>query len=202
MEKGMSGGGVNGAIRLKRAMGKLVEGTRRTKQHSFKRGFVFTLDVIIASLLALAILTNIAIGFRTGSGGLPETLAVNALARDSLAVMDKQGLLKNTALQSDSIAAGNIRTFMDDALPKEYGANVTVEIYEYTPSGNCPNACRLDGNSPANGFCTCRRLSANTTPAMNSSLISTARRMFYVPAEKADSPNERFGRADATVWTR
>lgn len=161
-----------------------------------RKAFALTLDVIIAGLLTTALLAGIALSFRTGAQDAPEAVAVDAIARDALTVLEKTGRLDSLD-SNDTVAGAVLRNYFNEVLPLGYAANITVEMYEYRTSGSCPVECRVDGSTPANSFCTCRRVQANTSAAQNSSFVAAVRRMLYVA-----SPDERFGRAYLEVWRR
>ncbi len=150
-----------------------------------RRGIVFTIDVIIATVVSASLLLAVSYAFLGYEQSGASTVVLKQSAEDALTAMDKQGTLKQVFSQTDTQAITGINSFLSAALPAYIAANYTFEAYEYTPSGSCAPSCRLDGNSPANSFCTCRRFTNSTdSPCANVSsstcqAIAQARRMFY-----------------------
>lgn len=170
-----------------------------------KKGIVFTLDALLAATVAASILTVLALSYHGSQYELAAPAQLYQTAQDVLTAMDKQGALKAAFPENDAQTQTRLRSFISNALPAYQGGNLTIEVFEYTPSSSCPSSCRLDGNSPVGAFCTCRRLNTNTgepcnsnASASNCTQLARAQRMFYDYRGGSDV----FGRATLEVWPK
>jgi len=156
------------------------------------RGFVFTLEAVVALFFALA-LTAAVTGYLAGKKSPAEDLYRHQLAQDILAVMDKNKTLHSLLPSTGGEAA--VQSFLNATLPPNAGARVNVTVYAYKndecPSDYCKTTCQYC-NSPT-GFCACKSFSVSTSPPPASG-VSVAQRFF------TNRSINKFGIATIEVW--
>jgi len=165
------------------------------------RGFVFTSDALLAGFLAMSFLLILSNSFNNAEVEFSPVATLRQNAEDALAAMDKLGMLKAAFSQADAQTNNTAAAFMQTVLPIQNAANLTIETYVFETGASCASACRIDGNSPINGFCTCSRISLSTAASCASSQClqkAVATRMFYAYTNNGDS----LGRATLEVWNK
>ncbi len=156
------------------------------------RGFIFTVEAVVALFFALALTTAVS-SYLTGTGAPVEELYRQQLAQDVLTAMDKNKTLHS--LLPSTGGETTIQSFLNLVLPPNAGARVNITVYAYKnnecPNDYCQTVC-LNCNSPT-GFCACKSLSASTG-SPPSSRVSAAQRFF------TNRSINKFGLATIEVW--
>ena len=167
-----------------------------------RKAFIFTLDSAIAAVIAAALLSGIVLASNSAQVEHAPLVTLRQTAEDALAAMDKQGVLKAVFTQSDAAAQASVYSFLNSSIPASLGANITVEIFGYETGGSCSNGCNVDGNSPVNSFCTCKRLNNSTAAACTTQspckYSSKATRIAY----QFVSNQDRLALATLEVWEK
>ncbi len=143
-----------------------------------RRGVIFTLDALVAvviAVMALAILMQM-VSLKTG--GWYKEIALYNSAQDFLTSKDKDGTLKGIFGTSDTVAISNLNSSMASQLPSSMVARINITICNYQ----------------SNSFVCVRNLIAGqsgTTP-----IKSVVRRVF------TDPPNNNYSVVVMEVWYR
>jgi hypothetical protein len=140
-----------------------------------RRGFVFTLDALVAvaiATLALIVVTHL-LSLRTGEWYKEITLYNSA--QDFLTSRDKDGTLKGIFTMTDPQAVSNLTNSMSSQIPAHMVARINVTI------------CRYQGS-----FVCDRNITAGQSGS--SQTRSVARRVFI------DAANDRYAVAVMEVW--
>lgn len=166
------------------------------------KGIIFSVDAIIAALLATTLLAAVVLSANSAEVESSPVITLRQNAEDALASLDKRGTLSAIFTQSDSATHSSLYSFFNSTLAFSMGANWTVEVYEYESGGSCSAGCQLDGGAPVNSFCACKRLVNATSAACSSSnpckFVSRGQRMFYDFVSNED----RLGRVTLEVWVK
>ncbi len=121
------------------------------------KGALFTIDILIAIIIATSMLATIANVESAQAGNEREVLRLNQNSKDILTTADKLGELEKIFTESDSQIQGELNSLLNSTA-NNLKAKITIKTYKYTPSGGC-GVCNLDGTSPISEFCTCRKVS-------------------------------------------
>jgi hypothetical protein len=91
---------------------------------SNNRGFIFSLDALIAVIILVIFAADIAFLSSGSSDASIGKLLLKKQAADLLASMDRSGMLA-------SMDAGNINSTLEIAIPPGTGYNLEIDYYEY-----------------------------------------------------------------------
>lgn len=143
-----------------------------------RKGVIFTLDALVAvviAVMALAILMQM-VSLKTGEWY--KEIALYNSAQDILTSKDKDGTLGSIFGTSDAVAVYNLNNSIASQLPSNMVARMNVSVYNYQ----------------SNSFVCVRNLTAGqsgTTP-----IKSVVRRVF------TDPPNNNYSVVVMEVWYR
>ena len=141
-----------------------------------RKGFVLSMDAIIAVLIAITASAAVLAVLSTSESQSYSDAPLYRAAQDVLTLMDKDGSLRGFFSLTDAEAKGEINATFTNFLPPQMGANMTILVYTY--------------NNVT--FTNTRNFSfAKGTPGEH---VSSARRMF------TDVQNSRYGLAIVEVW--
>jgi hypothetical protein len=165
------------------------------------KGFVLTLDSILAMGFAIGLIAYLSYVSSTGVNIFPHAVAVQNYAEDLGALLSESGILSACANQSNLTSAAVMQSVISETLPADVSAQVSTSVYQYAPNGVCSLSCNLSGSFTANGFCLCKTIfAAQTVPEYlndtNATYVGTANRIFYTTS----SGSEYYGLAQVTVW--
>ncbi|MFQ5406047.1 MAG: hypothetical protein ACE5DI_02745 [Candidatus Micrarchaeia archaeon] len=156
-----------------------------------KKGFVFTLDAIIAFVLAIIVLGALAEIRADESGGNNRILKLQQTSLDVLNTLDKDGTLNNLFEQTDEDATTTLETTLNELLQAKLKGRIKIDTYQYETGGTC-TTCTLSGSTPTNNFCHCRSFN---TPLIAKSPAASSKRVFYYSNNKPT-----VGIATIQVW--
>ncbi len=146
---------------------------------------VFTIDAMLAFLLASATFAVIAQTLNYNSPGL-EKQNIFSAANDLLAVMQNDGTLSSYASQSTAAIRADLAKKLL-FLPQNFCGNLTISIYKYQSGGLVLGVERdfvLQKTSSAFRNCEAGKKTVK------------AKRVFY------DSPSQQYGLAEFEVWLK
>ena len=142
------------------------------------KGFVFTLDALIALTLAIAIGATAMTALQNYSSTPFAFRHLSAAANDFLSVMEQSGVFNSYVGKSQDFVNGDLRTRLE-LLPSNYCGDVTLSVYRYS-----------------NGFVLDETYGAVTLGCDTPDQQVNAKRIFL------NTDRERYGLAEITVWVR
>ena len=134
------------------------------------RGYVFTIDALLALVIAAAFLTSLAALGRADTQST-DMLRLMRNSADAASVLQTNGTLDAALNQSDEAAATGLDAALVAILPPGLSGRMDVDVYEYR-TGTC-GTCSLDGSSPIGGFCHCRSFNTSLTASNRSTSASS-----------------------------
>ena len=171
------------------------------KARARSKAVVFTLDSVVAVLVAATILSAIAFVSLNKTSPALVAYPVQETAGDILTAMEKTRLLDDISSQDDFEVNQSLYNFVKSILPPNMGANLSVELYASTDGPQCPFYCSNVGQTSE--FCTCRFFTGviGGDPSVPR---ATVRRIFTpVGLDPFLEYNEStFGIAEITVWLK
>jgi hypothetical protein len=140
------------------------------------KGFVISLDAIIAVLIALTATAAVIGVISTSKSQSYSNMPLHRTAEDVLTLMDKQGLFRSMHGKTDAEIQTELESVFPSYIPVNMGARLNVTICTYTGSGfSCGRYFQVQKGS-------------------GGEYRSSARRIF------ADMPNNEYGLAVIEVW--
>lgn len=167
------------------------------------RGFVLTLDSVIALGFAISFMAFIVSASKTNQNTYDYAVSVQSFSDDFSNLLSQTGLLNQISAESDSQVQLQLQSLLNQTLPKYYSASVKVSTYSYQPSSTfCPSSCPLSsGLRPQNNFCLCRQFTQfysnnGTTSSFNASNIGSSYGIFFSNINSTPI----YGIAQTMVW--
>jgi len=140
-----------------------------------KKGVVFTLDALVAVVIAVMALTIVAQLLSIRTGEWYEEIALYNSAQDFLTSRDKDGTLKSVFNSTDADANSTLNNLISVQISPSMGARINITICHYEGTFVC------DRN-------------ILTGPNSSSATKSVVRRIF------TDTLNNKYGVAVMEVW--
>lgn len=142
-----------------------------------RRGVVFTLDALVAVVIAATALVVVVQLLSLRTGEWYKEIALYNAAQDFLTSRDKDGTLKAIFTMTDADATSTLNSLMRFQIPPSMVAKINITICTYSGAFTCTRNVVAGENG--------------TTPTK-----SVVRRMF------TDTENNRYGIAVMEVWYR
>ncbi len=169
------------------------------------KGFVLTLDSVIALGFALSFMAFIVSANQTNQNNYDYAVSVQSFANDFSNELVQSGLLNQISLESDSASELQILNLLNQTLPQYYTGSVEISTYSYQPTSTfCPSTCPLSsGLRPTNNFCLCRQFTQSLsnngiTSNYNASNLGSAYSVFFTDINSTPV----YGLAQTSVWVK
>jgi hypothetical protein len=95
------------------------------------KGFVFTMDAIVASFIVIFAL-GIIIVLTTTTSNLPfDKLQLDSIGNDFLAVLERNGTFISYIGKSQDFVSNDMQSNQYPLLPVQYCANTTIKVYKW-----------------------------------------------------------------------
>ncbi len=95
-----------------------------------RKGFVFTLDAVMAAITAVVMSFIIVNLLSVNTGNFSEREQLSSFGNDILAVLQQEGTLKDYVQQSASTVNSDLQTQMQ-VFPSQFCGNITLSVYKY-----------------------------------------------------------------------
>src|SRR5271157_5482685 len=99
-----------------------------------KRGVIFTLDALVAVVIAVMALTMLVPMLSLNTSSWSKEIALYNSAQDFMTSRDKDGTLTSTFYSTDAFATSTLTSLMVSQIPPNMVAQLNITICNYTTS--------------------------------------------------------------------
>ncbi|QQG39340.1 MAG: hypothetical protein HYS81_03040 [Candidatus Aenigmatarchaeota archaeon] len=151
------------------------------------KGFVITMDAMLAAVVVIAAIASVSNSLEVGQTDVWKEDSLYRYAQDVLLVLDRNGTF--TIVASSSAGNATLAAALDDLMPVNLGANVTLRIY--TDANN-------DGVFEERSV---NAAYAASAPTGWSSSQAVAAKRIYTKYNDSSPTNSEYGVAVINLWT-